>query len=305
MFTTPEVEIYLLLQSLLMAFMALSFVAAVRIALYFDPGQDTPLQYRLLKLSYLVSTILFFVLILKIGLFFYLIYTLDKLAEIIPGAMCAAGVVTANRYGVWLLLFELAGIYLFGFWALFHLRESRKKGWEDTRKKFIFFLPLFGLALAQYILAWLYFGALDLGKIVSCCGVLFNPVSSSSIFGSLLQIPPKAVAAAFYALFFAALFLRGWAFRLVHALMVPVAILAIILFFSPYIYELPTHRCPFCLLQGGYHYIGYLIYISLFLGTFWGMAGERKKALLFDAIAVAILSYYVISYYLKNGVWLL
>jgi hypothetical protein len=39
---------------------------------------------------------------------------------------------------------------------------------------------------------------------------------------------------------------------------------AVISFISLYFYELPTHHCPFCILHKEYHYIGYLMYLSLF-----------------------------------------
>ncbi|MCD8478146.1 MAG: hypothetical protein LRY68_09925, partial [Sulfurospirillum sp.] len=35
------------------------------------------------------------------------------------------------------------------------------------------------------------------------------------------------------------------------------AIVSLILFFSTYVYELPTHHCPFCLLQSDYYGVGY------------------------------------------------
>jgi hypothetical protein len=50
-----------------------------------------------------------------------------------------------------------------------------------------------------------------------------------------------------------------------------VSIASIISFVSIYIYELPTHHCPFDILQGWYNYIGYPIYISLFLAIYFGI----------------------------------
>jgi hypothetical protein len=38
----------------------------------------------------------------------------------------------------------------------------------------------------------------------------------------------------------------------------------VISFISLYFYQLPTHHCPFCLLQKEYYYIGYPLYLSLF-----------------------------------------
>jgi hypothetical protein len=47
---------------------------------------------------------------------------------------------------------------------------------------------------------------------------------------------------------------------------------AIISFISLYFYELPTHHCPFCILHKEYHYIGYLMYLSLFAAGIAGCA---------------------------------
>ena len=96
MFLTPEVLILLIVESIIIFFLFAAFFIAVAIVRYFDFGQDTPLQYALERRSYLASIIVQFALALKIGLLFYFVFALDKLSNIIPGAMCAAGVVTAN-----------------------------------------------------------------------------------------------------------------------------------------------------------------------------------------------------------------
>jgi hypothetical protein len=48
-------------------------------------------------------------------------------------------------------------------------------------------------------------------------------------------------------------------------------------FICLYIYELPTHHCPFCILQKEYGYVGYVLYIALFGG---GVAGMGAGALM-------------------------
>ena len=93
--------------------------------------------------------------------------------------------------------------------------------------------------------------------------------------------------------------------------------IAIFFIFSTYVYELPTHQCPFCMLQKEYHFIGYFIWSTLFLGTFFGVASyilkvfinedlnyTYKYSLIFNTIFVFICSFYVIRYYLINGVFL-
>lgn len=43
-----------------------------------------------------------------------------------------------------------------------------------------------------------------------------------------------------------------------------VSLLAVVSAISLYIYELPTHHCPFCIIMEEYHYIGYVLYVLLF-----------------------------------------
>ncbi len=50
-----------------------------------------------------------------------------------------------------------------------------------------------------------------------------------------------------------------------------VSFASILSFISIYFYELPTHHCPFCILQKEYIYIGYPLYMTLFGGVISGM----------------------------------
>jgi hypothetical protein len=49
-----------------------------------------------------------------------------------------------------------------------------------------------------------------------------------------------------------------------------VSIAAVISFISLYFYQIPTHHCPFDILQAEYYYAGYPLYFSLFAGSFFG-----------------------------------
>ncbi|MBE0617573.1 MAG: hypothetical protein IH608_06570, partial [Proteobacteria bacterium] len=46
---------------------------------------------------------------------------------------------------------------------------------------------------------------------------------------------------------------------------------AMVSFISAYIYRMPTHHCPFDVLQIEYGYIGYPLYVSLAAGTLAGL----------------------------------
>ena len=102
-----------------------------------------------------------------------------------------------------------------------------------------------------------------------------------------------------------------------NILFLMVSYYAVVYFFGTYVYELPTHQCPFCMLQSEYHYVGYLIWVSLLLGTFFGINSSILKLLLnkeiksvynislvFNALFVFTCSLYVTLFYFNNGVFL-
>ena len=63
----------------------------------------------------------------------------------------------------------------------------------------------------------------------------------------------------------------GYLFSSISAVTFFVSLASVLSFISVYFYELPTHHCPFCLLQKEYGYIGYPLYIILFGGGIFGM----------------------------------
>jgi hypothetical protein len=63
----------------------------------------------------------------------------------------------------------------------------------------------------------------------------------------------------------ASIFSLGWFWFL------GLTMVTIITVFSSYIYAMPYHNCPFCLMKPEYHYIGFLIYGTLIPAAFFGM----------------------------------
>jgi disulfide bond formation protein DsbB len=128
--------------------------------------------------------------------------------------------------------------------------------------------------------------------------------------GVLFVIDSKIYAVLFYFVFLLLLITyilnKRLLFSLLGVVFLVVAIISLILFFGIYIYELPTHHCPFCFLQKEYNYVGYLLYFLLFLGSFFAISSElenyMKRALLLLSFYMILVSYYVISYYIRNGV---
>jgi hypothetical protein len=63
----------------------------------------------------------------------------------------------------------------------------------------------------------------------------------------------------------------GYLFSVISGVMAVLTVASIFSFLSVYIYELPSHHCPFCILQKEYHYIGYPLYAALLFGTASGL----------------------------------
>jgi hypothetical protein len=63
----------------------------------------------------------------------------------------------------------------------------------------------------------------------------------------------------------------GYLFSSASAITFLVSIVSLISFVCLYFYELPTHHCPFCILQREYGYIGYPLYMTLLGGAISGM----------------------------------
>jgi len=321
MMLSPEVIALLLLDALFLLFGTLAFILSLSIARNWDGLSSSEHQYALEKKALLVATIIKYIFYLKLPLFLFFIFTSDTISNLITGAMCAAGVVNSVDFGLMLFGFKIINLYLFGFWLLLHAIDMRDEALPYTKTKFSLLMLFFLFLVAEILCDFYFFNALNIDKIVSCCGTLFSAASTSS-FAFIFDIEPPVLLGLFYALF--ALHVTFFylkeplGFLLTNALFLPVAILSLILFFGTYVYELPTHHCPFCLLQKEYYYVGYLLYITLFGGTFFGISagvmslmekGKRRNALYayslwFTLSYVLIVSAYPLVYVYRNGVWL-
>ncbi len=319
MLLSPEVLAILLLDIIFVVFSLVAFILSVKIFLQWDIKATTKLQYTLEKQSFLTATIIKYIFALKLPLFLFFIFTLDKISGVLTGAMCAAGVVNATNYGVYLFILKILNIYVFGFWLVLHYLDIKKETLPYTKIKFGFFSVIFFLFIAEIIVEFLMFNSLNPNKMVSCCGTLYSSASSSSYISSIFEINRSVLLILFYGSFvgmiFSYLFSHKYIFSFLNLFFIIISIISLIIFFGTYIYELPTHHCPFCFLQKDYYYIGYLLYILLFLGTFYGLLvgfisdnKQRDKkyilSLIFNAAYIIVVSSYVVIYYMKNGVLL-
>jgi len=316
MILTPEVLAILILDMVFAFFGVIAFVLSIKIFFGWDINSTTKKQYILEKQSFLGATIIKYIFAIKVPLFLFFIFTLDKISNVLTGAMCAAGVVDATVYGTYLFVFKIINIYLFAYWLVLHSEDIRDENQPYTKLKFGIFMVFFLFFISELLLEWVMFSSINIDKMVSCCGTLYSSSATSAI-SSILSIDSSILLGAFYLNFlFIVLFYflkYRYLFALSNVLFIFISIISLIVFFSTYIYELPTHHCPFCFLQSDYYYVGYLIYTLLFLGTFYGlvvgfiqnnMDRNYKMSFWLNSCYVVLVSLYPVIFYIKNGVWL-
>ncbi len=319
MFLTPETITLSVLNLLFVIFATIAFVNSLKIVLKYDADTTTSYQYALEKKSYLSATIIKFIFYVKIPLFIFFVYTLDDISNILPGAMCAAGVVSATGYGTPLLFLKILNFYIFAFWIVLNNEDVKYEYQPYLKQKFLLFCIAYFLLISEIVLESSMFNTIDIGSVVDCCGAIFS-TTSATYLAEILSASPRVLLTIFYG-FFALLMLLNllknrYIYAVVNILFLLIALITLVAFFGTYIYEQPTHHCPFCILQSDYNYIGYFLYIVLFVGTFFGFvigiiefkAKELRKhfhiSLFYNTVYVVTVSYYPLTYYLKNGVWL-
>jgi hypothetical protein len=314
-----QVIVYLLSESILFVLLAGAFALTVEMLLYWDFGSFTQRQYRLERRAYLVMTIVLFAFFVKFLLLAYFVFALDSLAVLVPGAMCAAGVISANGYGMPLLFLKLVILFAMLLWMRLNAYDLEAKEYPLFRAKSWLFAVIFLLVALETGLDFAYFVHIDPHRPVSCCSSLYGQLEGANPLPFGLQIASLLLLFyLLYAVLAGALALGQRFVTLVAApLFVVIAYYAVVYFFGTYVYALPTHKCPFCMLQKEYGYVGYLIWGSLFGGVFLALIAsimeiglkkphtkERKSALILLSAFVLLCTAYVAFYYLKNGVLL-
>lgn len=315
----PEVFIILLTDAvftLLLLYLApVSFAIAAR----WDGRDTSESQYRLEKKRYLISSAVRLIFLFKIPLFLFYIYANDRLADVLTGAMCAAGSVNATPYGSWLLWVKILELFMMSGWLVIQKCNSSSEQLPHTKTVYKGVLIITAAAAAGTVLDFLNFGSMDPSAVVSCCSSIYSAGAEGASY--IMSIKPFTAFFTF-SVFTALLFLSLILKRPKLAAVLSIAffltgVLNLILFTGTYVYELPTHKCPFCILQKEYGYIGYAFYISLFMAASSGInsfishsATGRislhyiRLCFFFTLVFYSLSVFYPLRYYLLNNVWL-
>lgn len=255
-----------------------SSISAWQILRHWDLQSGSELQLRLEKRTYLISTLMSYAFAYQLLSFFLFIYTADHLHTYFVGAMCAAGSLNANAWGYPLIIAKMANFLLAGLWLILNYTDNQAYDYPLIKTKYFFLLAMTPFILGETFLLTSYFLGLQPEIITSCCGALFTP-EGKGVASELIVSPRLSSELAFSAIMAGTLILGGifyWTgrggtwFSLLAVIAFFMSIIAFISFISIYFYELPTHHCPFCVLQREYGFVGYPIYLTLMGGGLLG-----------------------------------
>jgi hypothetical protein len=274
--------IALFIGSILVSFMVLyAAFYGVSILRNWDLKDGSELQLSLERKTYLISTVMSYAFGFQLLSLFLFIFTADNLSRLFVGAMCAAGTLNVNGFGYPALLFKIINFILGGVWLVVNYSDNRAIDYPLIKKKYTLLLIVTPLILAEMVLQGAFFLNMNAHVITSCCGSLFSPEGETigTFFVSALPTAPMKIV--FYLAMFLTgasgfLFYRrgrpatGYFFALMSVITFVVSITALISWISLYFYQLPTHHCPFCVLQKDYYYVGYLLYVALLGGVVCG-----------------------------------
>ena len=317
--------IALLLGSLLItAMMCYAAAAGARIIGRWDIRSGSEEQLELERKTYLISTLMGYALGFQLFSLFLFIYTADSLSPLFVGAMCAAGSLNVNSFGYPATVLKLVNCLLAGVWLVVNYTDNQAHDYPLIKVKYILLICISPLLVAETAIQAAYLLSLAPDLITSCCSVIFT-ADADSVVSALIALPQGLaqnlfVLTAVTTILLGVYFLRSgkgvYLFSLATLVMFLVSLAAIISFISIYIYELPSHHCPFCILHSEYGYVGYPMYFALLAGAICGLGagavapfrGIESLRVILPLIqrrlaAVSLLAYAVFLLIAGGGIW--
>ena len=270
----------LYISSILITFMVLyAAFYGVQILRRWNLASGSEDQLILERKTYLISTLLTYLFGFELLSLFLYVFTVDRLHTFFVGAMCAAGTLYANSYGYPALILKVVNFLLAGLWLILNYADNQGYDYPLIKKKYSLLLLIAPLLLTEVILQANYFLRLKPDIITSCCGSLFSKEAHTFV-SEMSVLPSHPTEIVFYlsigftaisGLYFYRRGKGGYLLSSLSGITLLVSVVSILSFISVYFYELPTHHCPFCILQREYGYVGYPLYMALLGGTISGV----------------------------------
>jgi hypothetical protein len=278
-FFQPDILALFISSFLISGMMLYAAYYGMLILKYWDIKSGSEMQLSLERRTYLISTIIIYALAFQLLSFFSFVYTAENLHTFFTGAMCSVGSLNVDQWGFPVVILKIITFFLGGLWLIINFADNRGYDYPLIKVKYAGLLVITPLILVETVMQFKYFQGLKPEVIVSCCGSLFTS-DAKGVVSEMIALPRPVMEIAFYGAVFVcqasgAVFYQtgrmGYLFAWTVLATFLISIASLISFISIYIYELPTHHCPFCILQKEYGYIGYFLYLTLLMGGLTGM----------------------------------
>ncbi len=253
----------------------------IKITRGWDIKSSSEEQLSFERKTYLISTLVQYALSFEILSIFLFIYTAEDIHTLLVGAMCATGSLNANSFGFPTLYVKVVAFFVSAAWIAINHLDNKAQDYPLIKIKYRLLIAVLAILIIEFILQLQYFLRINPNVITSCCGVMFSE-KGKGLVSSLTAAPILPAEILFYSLL-GIMIANGIAvhktqkksftylFSIFSFIFFIASVIAIISFISLYFYQLPTHHCPFDILQKEYYYAGYPLYAALFTGSFFGM----------------------------------
>jgi len=168
---------------------------------------------------------------------------------------------------------KILNFILAGLWLVLNYADNQGYDYPLIKKKYLLLAIIAPFIVIETLLESAYFLGMRADVITSCCGSLFSSENAAGLGSEIASLPALPMLWTFYGVMFCTLatglyfYIKGkggYCYAVLSLVMFIIALVSVVSFISLYIYELPTHHCPFCIIMEEYHYIGYLLYLLLF-----------------------------------------
>lgn len=275
MLLNPSILALIIVSSVVAGMLLIAGNFSIQVLRGWDISSGSELQLNLERRTYLISTIVAFSFLAELISLLLFIYNAEQMSSQFVGAMCATGVLNINAFGWPTLYLKIAIFFSGAAWLMLNRVDNKAFDYPLVRVKYLSLLLIIPLILAEVIIQTLFFLEMDPDIITSCCGALFTP-EGEGVAAELSGVAPATalrllIASAGLIILSGSWYLLRQTGGVVYAgsnlLAFFIALIAIVSCIALYIYEHPHHHCPFCILKSGHDFMGYWLYIPLFLAT--------------------------------------
>ena len=147
----PPILALVLASALTCVLIVWASVFAVRLLRHWELSSGSEAQLQLERQTYLVSTLLAFVMTVELASLVLFVFNADRMAVMFVGAMCAVGTLNASTYGFPALLAKIAVFFAAGLWLAVNHADGKGRDYPLIRLKYKALLGVAPLVLVAGI----------------------------------------------------------------------------------------------------------------------------------------------------------